>query len=301
MIWMITKILQNKFDMVIVIDGNTGIGKSTLAIHLGRGVAKEFKKQGSEDYKFHWGKSLIYSRKQNKNFLHKWRSIGIIDEAVMTIFNRDFYSEEQKDIVKMINTNRDHTNLIIFCVPRFQVIDNQMKNLCKLRITVVRRGLCIIQTPQKSIYLKDKWDTSTNEKIERQWMMKGITKPKYTRLTTFRGMLKFRKLHPTIEARYIKIKDKMRNIIAKEEMGIDDEEKKKIDPIAETIEKLKAGKIRNNVFLDGLAVGYGLDQTSFKEKISRELKKIGDDHHLANYYWEKQKKSSNERRSALQI
>jgi len=110
MIQMIVRILENKFDCFIVIEGNRGLGKSTLAIGLARGVSREFRKKGSKDYRFNWRNSLVYTKKETKRFWHKWRSNGIGDEMINVTFNRDFYNEDQKDIIKMMNMNRDHCN-----------------------------------------------------------------------------------------------------------------------------------------------------------------------------------------------
>ncbi len=87
---MIVQILQNEFDCFLVIEGNRGLGKSTLAIHLARAVSREFKKLGSSDYKFHWKRSFIYTKKETKRFWHKWRETGIADEMINVSFNRDF-------------------------------------------------------------------------------------------------------------------------------------------------------------------------------------------------------------------
>ena len=289
LVWMIVQILNNKFDCFIVIEGNRGLGKSTIAIHLARQVSREFKKLGSKDYRFNWRHSLIYSKKETKQFLHKWKTIGIADELVNVVFNRDFYNEEQKDIIKMLNMNRDHFNLFLACVPSFQTIDSQIKNLCKIKITIVRRGLAIIQTPNRTIYARDKWDQATNEKIERGWLQKGITRPHYSKLTTFRGLMTFPKLHPSAEEKYQKTKDDKRNLIAKEEMGINVEDDVK-DPIIDTVKRLKAGKIRNGTFLDGLAVAYDIKPNTFKNKLRTALNKEGISAKLTDYYWDKGKK-----------
>lgn len=295
MVSMIVRILNNKFDCFIIIEGNRGLGKSTLAIHLARRVAREFKKMGSENYKFHWDHTLVYTKKETKRFWHKWRAIGIGDEMINVTFNRDFYDNEQKDIVKMINMNRDHTNLFIACVPQFQTLDSQIKNLCKIRITVVRRGLCVIQTPNQTIYVKDKWDQATNEKIERDWIKKGITRPHYTRLTTFRGLMKYPALRPQAEAMYQKVKDRKRNLVAKEEMGIDAEDgEKQKDPHELALEMLLNGQIKNGTFLDGFAQAHGINPASFQNNLRAKLKKQGENHQLASYYWEKKAKGRND-------
>jgi len=287
MITMIVKILSKEFDCFIVIEGNRGLGKSTLAIHLARGVAREFKKLGSENYKFNWRNALIYTKKETKQFWHKWKTLGIADEMINVTFNRDFYDEEQKDIIKMINMNRDHCNLFISCVPQFQTLDSQIKNLCKIRITVVRRGLAIIQTPNRTVYVKDKWDQATNEKIERDWLKRGIKNPHYTKLTTFRGILKFPDLKEVSKMRYKEVKDLKRNLVAKEEMGIDIGDENKVDPYKETLKMLKDGKIKNGTFLSGLAVAYGFKPESFAQALRTRLKAEGIDHRLSTYYWDK--------------
>ena len=289
-IWMIVQILNNKFDCFIVIEGSRGLGKSTLGIHLARRVAREFRKRGDSDlYKFNGRNSLIYTKKETLNFFHKWKCNGIADEMINVSFNRDFYNEDQKNIIKMINMNRDHCNLFIACVPQFQNLDNQIKNLCKIKITVIRRGVAIIQTPNRTIYVKDKWDQATNEKLERQWLQKGITRPHYSKLTTFRGILTFPKLNEKTEAKYQEVKNMKRNIVAQEEMGIDVEEDVK-DPYRDTVEKLKDGKIRNGIFLDGLAVAYDIQPDSFKNNLRLRLRKLGVSTRLTDYYWDKGKR-----------
>ena len=206
-------------------------------------------------------------------------------------FNRDFYDEEQKDIIKMINMNRDHSNLFLACVPQFQNLDSQIKQLCKIRLTVVRRGVVIIQTPNRTIYVKDRWDTATNEKIEREWVAKGIKNPHYAKLTTFRGIMKFPKLREKSELRYQEVKDHKRNLVAKEEMGIDVDEDERQDPYVVGMDMLISGKVRNGTFLDGFAQANGIIPATFKAGLRSRLQKKGKDHKVGNYYWEKKAKA----------
>lgn len=288
---MIVRILQNQFDCFIIIEGNRGLGKSTLAIHLARGVSRKFKKLGTKDYHFHWKNSLVYTKKETKQFWHKWKTNGIGDEMINVAFNRDFYDNEQKDIIKLINMNRDHCNFFTACVPQFQNLDSQIKGLCKIRITVVRRGVAIIQTPNRTIYVKDRWDTATNEKIERGWLAKGIKNPHYTRLTTFRGILKFPKLREKSEKRYQEVKNHKRNLVAKEEMGIDLENEKLKSPYEIIIQMMKDGKVRNGVFLDGFAEANDIKPSTFKNGLRSRLKTEGVDNNISNYYWDKKAKT----------
>ena len=282
-VFMICNILQNKFDCFIAVEGNRGLGKSTLAHHIARRVRREMKSREVEDYKFNVKHCMLYSREEVIHFLNKRQSTGIADEMVNVTFNRDFYNEDQKDIIKMINMNRDHNNLFIACIPAFITLDSQIKNLCKIRITVVRRGLAIIQTPNRTIYGRDKWDQVLNEKIEREWIAKGIKKPRYTRLTTFRGFLKFPKLSDANEIRYQNVKDTKRAKIYDDKHG---QEEEKIDPITATTNNLISNKVRNKHVLDGIAFGMELTPEQLKSKIQKELKKQGLDHRIAGYYWE---------------
>jgi len=286
MTFMICDILLNKFDCCIAIEGNRGLGKSTLAYHLTRGVAREMQRRGVDGYKFSAKKCLLYQRTEVIKFFHKWKRSGIADEMINVTFNRDFYDEDQKDLIKMINMNRDHCNLFIACVPQFQNLDNQVKNLMKIRLTVVRRGMAIVQTPNRTIYAKDRWDQAVNEKIEREWLKKGIQRPQYSRLTTFRGLLRFPPLTEKQEMIYQDVKDTKRNVVAREQMGIEDDVDDQ-DPVKSALAMLKEGKIRNHIYLEGFAVAHGKNVESFKRTLMNELKKQGKDHRLSKYYWDK--------------
>lgn len=314
--------LLNKYDFFLTIEGGTGTGKSTLALLICLGVSREFKKlyrfneeaidyyydilkknmfQTPEDfldkivklkekraYYFNPRKDLIYSQKTMQTFLSSWNAVGIADEMVNITFNRDFQTESQKNIVKMINMYRDHENLILACVPYFQTLDNQIKNLCKMKITIKKRGIGIIHTPNKVIYCKDKWDSATNEKIERNWIMKKIHSPNYAKLTTFRGVVKFPKLPAKIEELYQQIKNEKRAIVLKEEMGI--EEKKEEDPIQKFTARLIDGGIRNSLTMEGFAIAIGTTPEILRAKIKRELSKRGKPTALSYYYWDKKAK-----------
>lgn len=323
---MIVATLLNKYDFFIVIEGGTGIGKSTLAYLIASRVATEFqrlyrleeevveyyferigRKLGLSEiefiekilalkeknaYKFSARSCLIYSQDEFQKALAAWHKISIPDEMVNITFNRDFFSEKQKDIIKELNMFRDHENLILACVPQFQVLDNQIKNLCKMKITVKKRGIAILHTPNQTIYCKDKWDAATNEKIEREWIMKKNTSPNYSKLTTFRGLMKFPRLKKIQEAKYQKIKNEKRAVVLKDEMHIDIREKN--DPFNQFMKRLIDGGVRNGNYLDGFAFAMGLNPDTLRRKISRELEKRGKPTAINLYYWDKKAKAQPE-------
>lgn len=320
--------LLNKFDCFIVIEGGTGTGKSTLAWKIGLGVSREFKslyrlnpekieyyynrvgvklKLSPEEfiakimdlkqkkaYMFNPNKVLVYTQDAMQRSLAEWNTILIPDELINATFNRDFYGEKQKDIIKMVNMFRDHCNLTLGCVPSFATIDNQIRQLTKIKITIKKRGLAIVHTPNRVIYSKDKWDQTTNEKIERDWIMKKILKPNYSKLTTFRGMLKYKPLTKKEEEVYQQIKNTKRNVILKEEMGVDVDGEKKKDPIEKFVERLINGGVRDVSEINGYAVAIDQQPSAFKHKIRRMLEKMQKPTIIGTYLWDKKKKNEDE-------
>lgn len=320
--------LLNKYDYFMVIEGGTGIGKSTLAFQIAVRVAKEFRKLFSLDhdlieyyyervgrkmkfteeefvqkildlknesaYVFNPISALIYTQDELQRKLSSWHTISIPDEMINITFNRDFFSEKQKDIIKMLNMFRDHENLTIACVPQFQNLDNQIKNLTKMKITVKRRGIAIIHTPNSVVYCRDKWDQATNEKIERDWIMKKINKPNYSKLTTFRGLVRFPALTKRQEIIYQKIKNEKRAVVLKEDMGIENTDDKKEDPIQKIVDLLLNEGIKNGQMIDGYAMGLGLTPPQLRSKIVKELNKMNKPTAISYYYWDQKAKRKKE-------
>ena len=272
--------LTNKFDVFMVIEGKRGLGKSTLAYKLMSAVRTEMYKRGVQGYRFSPARDLLYSRKEVLQFFHKWKHSGIADEMINVTFNRDFYNEDQKDIIKMINMNRDHNNFFIACVPQFKNLDSQIKNLASMKITVVRRGVSIIHMPNKTVYSSDIWDERVNEKIEREWLKGGVSNPKYSRLTTFRGFLMFPKLSDSQEKKYQEIKDKKRNVIAQEK-GLEEQEK---EPVNIIYNALVGNKIKNTAVLNGMIMAHELQERTTKNKLKAKLKENNKATKLYLYY-----------------
>ena len=309
--------LLNQFDCLIIIEGNRGLGKSTLAWHIAKKVMRIFRKitleTGREEspynkhhlFKPHLQvkgkfKSVLYKREDVINFFDKWNSTAIADEMINVAFNREFWNEDQKNLIKMINMNRDHCNLFIMCIPQFQVLDNQMKNLCKIRITVARRGMAVIQTPNRTIYNKDKWDTANNERIEREWLKKGSGIPQYAKLNTFRGMMKFPKLNKRDQDIYDKIKVNERNVI-KKSLGVTDEGKKPTEPFDIIYNQIIEGKVRNSHILAGFALANDIPYTTLRERIRRRLNKEQRPTDFSEYYWDKKAKEQEQQEEFASI
>jgi len=333
----IVLMLLNKFDAIICLEGSRGIGKSTLAIVLARRTSSVFtrlKKLNESTVMYYWEKvnkqifptfeifikkllelkkenaysyrvkrDTIYTREKIIKFFDKWHRIAVADELVMACFSRDFYTEEQKDLIKIINTNRDHANLLLGCVPSFNTLDIQIKGLTKIRISIIRRGLALIHTPNRSLYSRDRWDSQFNEKLEREWLKKKIRKPQYAKFTTIRGMIRFSDLPDSVKKVYEEVKKNERNIIAKEEFGLSEENK--MTPAQKMAKKLLEDGVKNSAVLHGYAMANNIDPTSFTHSVRREIAKQGKNPSLVEYYWDEQgkkrKKAKIEAKQDVQI
>lgn len=301
----IVKMLLNKFDAVIVFEGNRGLGKSTLAWHIARNVSKMMKiiieETGGENspYKNYYNfkpimqlkypmkyRFIEYKRDGILNFFDGWYQTCIADEMVTSAFNRDFWNEEQKNLIKVLNMYRDHCNLFLMCVPQFQVLDNQIKNLTKIRITVLKRGFAVIQSPNPTINSRDKWDSNVNEKIEREWLMEG-KKPKYTRLTTFRGFIKFKPLTDKEQSIYDAIKNYERNVM-KKSIGIDGKTDDKEDDWFEKLyKKLSGGAIKSMDYIRAMAEANELSESGLKAKLKKRLQEENKSPIISSYFYDK--------------
>jgi len=319
---MVVATLLNKFDFYTVVDGERGLGKSTVAFKLSKNVSEIFRRlykgeidvmvqiynilkkenhkytfeefirrliylKGRAAYQFRPRDHLIYDQQSAKEALEEWNSVGVFDEFVNIGYSRDFFDKGQKDLIKLINLNRDHTNLTVACIPHFLTADNQLRNLCKLRIYVHKRGEAVILTPNRGVSVRDRWDTDLNVKIESEWRKKGIKNPQWSRLTTFRAIMKTSPLTPQEEAVYQKIKnDKRANLIVKSE--------EKTDPVKKAYQNvyndLVSLKIKSYDELNGAAISIGVTPDTLRRNLKKMLKDNKELDDLTEYFEEKTKK-----------
>lgn len=293
---MICDRLLNKFDVFMIIEGKRGTGKSTLGWKILKRCRRIMKQRGIDGYKWNPRFDMLYTRKKAISFFNKWKHSALLDEMINVSFNRDFYQEEQKDFIKIINMNRDHHNLCIACVPQFKTLDSQIKNLTAIRIQVERRGIAIIHMPNRTIYSADIWDEKVNEKIEREWNQGGVHKPRYSKLTTFRGYVKFKALSEKEETLYQQIKNEQRTIIAKEK-HLDEVEED--TPVVKIGKLLGEGKIRNMDILEGMLYQVHDNPKLAKEKLRNWLKAEGKISRLREYFMDKTEAGKQRKKSEI--
>jgi len=275
---------HNKYDVVIALDGPRGNGKSTLVYKLFTRIALL---NGNKQL-FNPKKDILFDRTEVLNDLEKKR-FGFIfaDEMINSAHNRDFWSTEQKDFVKMLNMYRDHFNILAGCIPFFYDMDTQLRKLVSIRFTVVNRGFAVIQFAKtEQMYGNDPWQTDINKKIESRWSnawKKGqVYNPKFHNLTTFAGYLKYGPLGKKQEILYQQIKDDKRSEL-KKEAETEAKELKKDDFLGHILERVKQGVVtKEELRLTALNIGMtprGLN-TALNHRLSSEDVKTTVSAHL---------------------
>jgi hypothetical protein len=262
LIYVFDEWINNKFDGLVVIDGNRGLGKSTVAIKLA------LMKGG-----FRIKRDVVFSREEVMKALSRNKGKVIVaDEVIGALHNRDFFNTEQKELIKFLNMYRDNCNILLSCIPNFYDLDKQFRQLVKLRINVVRRGLAIIHIPKQSSFSADKWDFYNNEKIERTFTRSGTFKPRYSRLTTFGGYLSFKDLSEKKKQIYQNVKQIKRAKV----FNIEDTNVENTDVEHKIITLVKENKL-SKVDLEKYCVINGIKINTFLNRLNRIQKNKGED------------------------
>lgn len=264
-----------KFDCIIFIEGNRGLGKSTLGykILVGTKIEKPFNPK----------KDLVYSREDTlRHLASKINGVIFSDEMINVAYKRDFYQEDQKELLKAFDMYRDSRNVFIGCIPKFIDLDVKIQKVCKLRLSVIRRGVALVQMQLPSIYSNDPWDVRNNQKIESKWALKGTKNPRYSQLTTVVGILYFGDLTNKQREEYDAIKFEKRNHIFSKYR---DEELMQ-DPeqifMRNVIKELKEGTVTPKSF-ELLCNISGKNVETTRRKINSKLKEDGEDNRWKDY------------------
>ena len=196
---------ERELDVNIIVDGARGNGKSTLCYKLLTRTGK-----------FNPEKDLMFTRDDVMNgIINRKFSCIQADEMITSAHNRNFFSSDQQKFIQMMNIYRNNFNILMGCIPNFYDMDPQVRKLMKIRITVIKRGVAIIQIAKSSLYGNDPWETNVNKKIEEQWQNKvkkgELAKAQYNKLTTYAGHLFFTKLSPQQEEKYKRLKELKRS------------------------------------------------------------------------------------------
>lgn len=280
-IWSISDLVKiattrqnNKFDMCIVVSGERGNGKSTLLFKFFSRL-KGFKP---------W-RHQIYSRNDVMRLL-EGSKFGCIfdDEAIRTSYKRNFFDQDQKLLIQMLNMYRDNFNVYGMAVPNFYSLDRDLRDLVKIHLHVIERGLAVVHVAKEgTLYSDEKWDMKYNQRIEERWakarQKNPNYKPKYNRLTTFRGYLKFGDLTKRQRILYEDIKVTKRKAVYEEDMKKEEDRGGFYERI---IDRLKKGEINMDT-LQEICLANSLKYSAVSNLLNSKLRDLGGSKTLSHF------------------
>jgi len=153
--------LRDDFDAVIAVTGIEGIGKTSLAIQLGRKIDDDFDLE----------KNVIYipdvQQIVNKitKELEKY-SVVIVDEAIKTMYKRKWFNKLQIFLNQIYSICRKENKCSILCMAQFSDFDSFFRqHRIMLWIHVIDRGHAVVFMRDWSPFCKDPWHIDENQKI----------------------------------------------------------------------------------------------------------------------------------------
>lgn len=145
--------IEIKFDMVICLDGEEGIGKSTLAICLGWLLSEKFDLEKNVSY------LPTTKEMENKFWAIKNKSVLVVDEAIKALYKLRFMDRFQTRVNEMYATERWQQKITLLCIPRFTDLNEFFRNdRVKFWVHVVDRGLAVVFAKDTTnLWGNDRW------------------------------------------------------------------------------------------------------------------------------------------------
>lgn len=275
---------KNEFDGNIAVSGDRGNGKSTLINKL----LYRFKN-------FKPWKHQVYTRKDVIELL-KTQKFGFCwdDEAINSGYKREFQNKGQQEFIKILIAHRDNFNVFASALPNFFSLDKDLRDLYFVHLHVIERGIAVVHMPlQGRLYSQDRWDAKYNAKIEESWskrMQKDSNfKPRYHKLTTFRGYLYFEEMTPKQKELYKKIKD------FKRDSGFQTEAEKQANKEVSFMERIYRQLVEGKLTKEGLQQVCLINEkkySSISSSLNRMLKDNGEKKSVKEFLQQADKASS---------
>lgn len=144
--------MKSKRDVVIIVTGPKGEGKSTFSIHLAKLI----------DPAFTFERNMIFSATADK-IIDKIVSLPffsaiIVDEAITTTYKREWQDELNIALNKAMGRMRKFYKVLIFNIPEISFIDSDIRRAwCDIWIEIPQRGKALIFMKDKFVKLSDPW------------------------------------------------------------------------------------------------------------------------------------------------
>lgn len=202
--------LNEDFDVVMAVSGDTGTGKSTLALKLAIKI-KELLGQ-----KLDLDKDIAFTQDDVMQWINanqeNPKSVLVVDEAVNVAYSRDFMKRENKALNKIFDMMRSKNLCLMLNIPYFKSLDTHIRNRAKIWLYVDARGHSYIFLAEKNPAKLDKWDLKLLEKL---WESNS----NLVQYSAYKGYIRFKALPEDIETAYNKFKNEKRALIEQKEMN----------------------------------------------------------------------------------
>lgn len=149
-------------DAVVVIDGDRGFGKSTLALRMARRIVPR------------WGiASLCYTPQAlvRAYRTHVRGDVILFDEGVRGFLSTDTFDPEQKALIRTLALVREKGIVLIVCAPSIWLIAKQVRtNLAWLWVHVQKRGLALAHVRSSALRYTPDATLGLFRSVEAPWI-----------------------------------------------------------------------------------------------------------------------------------
>lgn len=168
------------WDVVNVITGTPGVGKSVFAFQLLYEICKVLRERGIAQNYFDPTRDLWFSRDEVAEWLDESPqfSAGAADEGVGMFYARDYHEPEQKALLKKLDRMREERNYTFnVLIPNFFSLDSHIRNgrvsfwiFLDQRKGKGKTGYAhgIVLQKDENPFNKDPWNLGLNMKLYRQ-------------------------------------------------------------------------------------------------------------------------------------
>lgn len=200
---MLLKRRANERDNIVLITGQRGEGKTTLAGKI------LFQFEDFEPYE-----QVIYSKEALLKQIKKKDSYILCDEAVVNAAKGNVMSRANKLLHEILTINRSNRNILFMLIPSVEDFDTKILQYCSMWLFVDSRGYAIMFLPEnKGIFGKKAWNLDEMKKLYDEFMKENKQKVRmpYWCFSNFRGSIRFGKLTQQQQKIMDEIKDLRKN------------------------------------------------------------------------------------------
>lgn len=164
---LIRKRLRTDRDLVVIVSGDEGEGKSRFVVELCKMIDPKFTIERNVAYR---GGEI----KGKYETLPKY-SVLDIDEAMKDFYKRGWMTVDRRKLNILFSRIREKNIATFMLIPNFWDIDPYYRNhRVKIWIHIASRGIVVVSKKDKNPYALDKWHQKENEKIIGRFLYKRV-------------------------------------------------------------------------------------------------------------------------------